>query len=194
MFSYWIMPDWRWVSAHALTFQSLPFLMKYNTFNSWEPHGEREKRVINVTHAVSLVLPSRLAPSRYSAFKPPQHLYDHHHYICKFKPYTCRVVYWADSALCAIIITDKSSQSLVSFQLQASLLLVLAFILFLLLFLCCLLGYVITNIIYKESLSEFIPAIWPWQSSSQTGHTRHPLSSSLMHRFLQSWHRWQVAY
>lgn len=31
-------------------------LLKYNTFNSWEPHGERKKRVINVTYAVRLVL------------------------------------------------------------------------------------------------------------------------------------------
>lgn len=36
-------------SSHSL-------LLKYNTFNSWEPHGERKKRVINVTYAVRLVL------------------------------------------------------------------------------------------------------------------------------------------
>lgn len=42
-------------------------LMEYNTFNSWEPHGEREKRIINVTFAV-VVLPSRHPPSW--SFKP----------------------------------------------------------------------------------------------------------------------------
>lgn len=34
-------------SSHSL-------LIKYNTFNSWEPRGEREKRVINVTCAVGV--------------------------------------------------------------------------------------------------------------------------------------------
>lgn len=34
-------------SSHSL-------LIKYNTFNSWEPRGEREKRVINVTCAAGV--------------------------------------------------------------------------------------------------------------------------------------------
>lgn len=32
--------------------------MNNNTFISWEPHGEREKRVITVTYAVRSALPS----------------------------------------------------------------------------------------------------------------------------------------
>ena len=46
----------------------LSLTMDYNTFNSWEPHGEREKRVIAVTNAVNSALP----------------FFDHHHLISFF--------------------------------------------------------------------------------------------------------------
>lgn len=147
-------------------------LMEYNTFNSWEPHGEREKRIINVTFA-AVVLPSRHPPSWSSKFKPDT-----------FIIITKHLIYVQNQAtLCATIINDKSFWSLLF------LLMVLEFIIFLLLCHFCLLSCVMNNIIHIVNISDFLPAIWPWQSSSQTGHIHRPLSFFLMHHFLQSWHK-----
>lgn len=94
-----------------LTSHSL--LMGYNTFNSWEPHEEREKRVIKITCAGSLVPPSRHPFSCFLHSNPQKSFIITS--ITLENSYLISAAHWTKSTLCAIIMTDKLSWSLLPF-------------------------------------------------------------------------------